>query len=338
MEKTFFGNYNDKDVYAYTLRDEISVTIVTLGATIIKLEVPSKTGALVDVVLGMTNPTDVCGAKGDYMGCMVGRCGNRIAKGKFTLEGKNYQLDCNNGQNHLHGGFDGFHKKLYDVVSCDERSLTLASHSCDGDQGYPANVDFSVKYTVCGSALTIEYFGESDGTTIFNPTNHAYFNLNGQDDGSILDNVLQINANEYLEIDETLIPVKRSTVQDTPFDFRIAKPIGRDIDQNNLQLANGGGYDHNFCLSDTHFATAFSPKTGITMDCYTDLPGVQFYSGNFLCGNVGKAKYPKRSGFCLETQCWPDAINHADYKQPVLHKGKKFYSKTQYVFGVNQTK
>ncbi len=336
MEKTFFGNYNGHDIYAYTLRDEISVTIVTLGATIIKLEVPNKSGELVDVVLGMTNPTDVCGAKGDYMGCVVGRCGNRIAKGKFTLEGKNYQLDCNNGQNHLHGGFDGFHKKVYDVVSCDEHSLTLTSHSCDDDQGYPANVDFSVKYTVCGSTLTIEYFGESDGTTIFNPTNHAYFNLNGQDDGNILDNILQLNANEYLEIDETSIPIKKSSVQDTPFDFRTAKAIGKDINLTNIQLTNGGGYDHNFCLNDSHFARAFSTKTGITMDCYTDLPGVQFYSGNFLCGNVGKAKYPKRSGFCLETQFWPDAINHPDYKQPILHKGEKFYSKTQYVFGVDK--
>lgn len=332
ITKTFFDNYNGQVVYAFTLTDGISVTILTLGATIIQLKVPDKNGSLVDVALGMTTARDVVGAKGDYMGCVVGRCGNRIAKGKFTLEGTHYTLDCNNGPNHLHGGFDGFHKKVYNA-NVDGNSLVLTATSDDGDQGYPAKVDFCVKYTVVGTTLTMEYFAESDGTTLFNPTNHTYFNLNGQDDGSILDNVLQIFADTYLEIDNTSIPQKQVLVQGTPFDFRAPKAIGLDIDKAHPQLANGSGYDHNFCLTQSHFAHAFSTKTGIAMDCYTDMPGVQFYSGNFLANQLGKAHYPKRSGFCLETQFWPDAINHDDFVQPILKKGEKFYSKTQYIFG-----
>ena len=335
VTKTLFDNYNGQDIYAYTLTEEISVTILTLGATVIQLKVPNKCGKLVDVALGMTNAADVCGAKGDYMGCVVGRCGNRIAKGKFTLEGKNYTLDCNNGANHLHGGFDGFHKKVYQA-EVDGNSLILSSTSDEGDQGYPHKVDFSVKYTVVDSTLTIQYFGKSNGTTIFNPTNHTYFNLNGHDNGSILDNVLQIFADTYLEIDDTLIPQGEASVVGTPFDFRMPKTIGRDIEQPHVQLVNGGGYDHNFCLKGNHASHAYSTKTGITMDCYTDMPGVQFYSGNFLGGQTGKATYPKRSGFCLETQFWPDAINHLDYKQPILREGETFQSQTQYIFGTKK--
>lgn len=335
VTKTLFDNYNGQDIYAYTLTDKISVTILTLGATVIQLKVPDKCGKLVDVALGMTNAADVCGAKGDYMGCVVGRCGNRIAKGKFTLEGKNYTLDCNNGANHLHGGFDGFHKKVYQA-EVDGNSLVLSTTSDDGDQGYPCQVTLSVKYTVVGSTLTIQYFGKSNGTTILNPTNHTYFNLNGQDDGSILDNVLQIFADSYLEIDNTLIPQNEANVAGTPFDFRTPKAIGRDIDTVHTQLENGGGYDHNFCLKGNHASHAYSTKTGITMDCYTDMPGVQFYSGNFLGGQTGKATYPKRSGFCLETQFWPDAINHPQYKQPILKQEENFHSQTQYVFAIKR--
>ncbi len=335
VTKNLFDVYNGQEIYAYTLTDGISVTILTLGATVIKLQAPDKNGNLVDVALGMTNAVDVVGAKGDYMGCVVGRCGNRIAKGRFTLNGKNYQLDCNNGQNHLHGGVDGFHKKTYDA-KVEGQSLILTSTSCDGDQNYPARVDFCVKYTVVGNTLTIEYFGESDGLTLFNPTNHTYFNLNGESDGSILDNVLQIFAESYLEIDQTLIPTRQSPVANTPFDFRQPKQIGKDIESHHQQLLFGSGYDHNFCLHQSHCAHAYSQKTGIAMDCYTDLPGVQFYSGNFLAGNAGKSAYPKRSGFCLETQFWPDAINQENFRKPILNKGEKFYSKTQYVFSVKK--
>ena len=335
ITKKFFDNYNGQDVYAYTLSDKISVTILTLGATVVQLCAPDKNGNLVDVALGMTNAIDVVGPKGDYMGCVVGRCGNRIAKGKFTLQNQTYTLACNNGQNHLHGGVDGFHKKVYNA-QVEQNSLILTATSEHLDQGYPCKVDYSVKYTVSGGALCIEYFAESDGTTLFNPTNHTYFNLNGHDDGSILDNVLQIFADSYLEIDDTLIPQQQSAVQGTPFDFRTPKAIGQDINKAHSQLQNGGGYDHNFCLSGNHAAYAYSQKTGIEMHCYTDLPGVQFYSGNFLAGQTGKATYPKRSGFCLETQFWPDAINHDGYQKPILKKGEKFYSKTQYVFGIKK--
>ena len=332
ITKKLFGNYNGQEIYAYTLSDGISVTISQLGATVIELLAPDKNGNMVDVALGMTNPQDTVSPKGDYMGCVVGRCGNRIAKGKFTLDGVSYTLDCNNGPNHLHGGFDGFHKKVYDVT-VGENYITMHATSNHLDQGYPHQVDYCVKYTVVGKTLCIQYFGESDGTTLFNPTNHTYFNLNGQQDGSILDNVLQIFADTYLEIDQTLIPQAQANVAGTPFDFRTPKAIGQDIDADHIQLQNGGGYDHNFCLNGSHCAHAYSIKTGITLDCYTDMPGVQFYSGNFLCGNLGKAIYPKRSGFCLETQFWPDAINHDNYQKPILKKGGKFQSQTKYVFG-----
>ena len=332
ITKKLFGNYNGQEIYAYTLSDGISVTISQLGATVIELLAPDKNGNMVDVALGMTNPQDTVSPKGDYMGCVVGRCGNRIAKGKFTLDGVDYTLDCNNGQNHLHGGFDGFHKKVYDVT-VGENCITMYATSKHLDQGYPHQVDYCVKYTVVGKTLCIQYFGESDGTTLFNPTNHTYFNLNGQHDGSILDNVLQIFADTYLEIDQTLLPQAQANVAGTPFDFRTPKAIGQDIDTDHIQLQNGSGYDHNFCLNGNHCAHAYSIKTGITLDCYTDMPGVQFYSGNFLCGNLGKAIYPKRSGFCLETQFWPDAINHDNFRNPILKKGEKFYSQTKYVFG-----
>ncbi len=335
ITKFLFDNYNGKKIHAYTLKDKISVTVLTLGATIIKLEVPDKNGNMVDVALGMKNADDVI-TKGDYMGAVVGRCGNRIANGKFTLDGKEYVLDLNDGgKAHLHGGFDGFNKKVYDAT-VEGNSLLLTMTSPDGDQGYGGEVTLTVKYTVEGATLNIEYFATTDSATVINPTNHVYFNLNGESDGSILDNVLQLNADCYLAVNSCLIPTHKVAVAGTPFDFTSPKAIGQDIAKEDEQLKTGGGYDHNFCLTDSHFATAYSPKTGIVMDCYTDLCGVQFYSGNFLVGNVGKSAYPYRSGFCLETQLWPDAINHPDYEQPVLRKGEQLYTKTQYVFSVKK--
>ena len=174
ITKKLFGNYNGQEIYAYTLSDGISVTISQLGATVIELLAPDKNGNMVDVALGMTNSQDTVSPKGDYMGCVVGRCGNRIAKGKFTLDGVDYTLDCNNGPNHLHGGFDGFHKKVYDVT-VGENCITMHATSKHLDQGYPHQVDYCVKYSVVGKTLCIQYFGESDGTTLFNPTNLLQF-------------------------------------------------------------------------------------------------------------------------------------------------------------------
>lgn len=336
IAKKLFEVYNGQELYAYTLTDNISVTILTLGATVLSMRVPDKTGAKVDVALGMTDANSLL-TNGAYMGAVVGRCANRIAGGTFTLNGKRYHITQNNGANSLHGGAHGFNTKVFEVAELNElaNSITLRAKLTDGEDGYPANIVMLVKYTVSGSSLVIDYYAESDGDTICNPTNHAYFNLNGESDGNVLDNVLYINAASFLPVDNNLIPTERVSVQGTPFDFRVAKPIGRDIAEQHNQLQIAGGYDHNFCLDSEHAATVCSTKSGVQLDVYTDMPGVQLYTGNFLA-TKGKSVYGKRSGFCLETQCYPNAINRDDCAQPVLKKGEKFHSQTKYVFSVKK--
>ena len=336
IKKEFSEHYNGQDIYTYTICGDIEVEISTLGATLLSLRTQDRSGNMVDILLNFPEVKDR-GSGCGYMGCAIGRNGNRIGNGGFSLEGKTYSLAQNDGgKAHLHGGPLGFHQKNFDAQVQGD-SLLMTCFSPDGEEGYPANLMFTVKYAVTGTTLVIEYFAQSDGTTIINPTNHAYFNLSGEKDGSILDNILQINADRYLPTDKQLIPTgEEICVEGTPFDFRQPKPIGKDIGCADMQLATAGGYDHNFCLTDTHFAVAYSEKTGIQMDCYTDRPGVQFYSGNFLNGSVGKSPYPKNAGFCLETQLWPDCINKPQWQSPVLRKDEKFYSKTEYCFSVKR--
>lgn len=325
-----FDVYRGEQIYKYTLTDKISVEVVTLGATLLAIRVPNSAHTQTDVLLGLTNSADIAASQA-YMGSVVGRCANRIAYGKFTLDGKQYQLAQNNGKNHLHGGVVGFNQKVY-KAQVQGDSLVLSCESPDGEENYPSNLNFTVQYTVKGSTLIIDYFAETDGKTLFNPTNHAYFNLDGGAD--IYGNVLQIFADAYLPIDGNLIPTGEiRPVLGTAFDFSEPKEIGKDIGAADEQLLTAGGYDHNFCLSGEHAARAYSPKTGIVMDCFTDRPGVQFYTGNFL-NERGKATYNRRAGFCLETQCYPDAINHPDWLQPIVEKGKKFHSQTRYEFSV----
>ena len=339
ITKKLFETYNGAQIYAYTLSDSIEVTVLTLGCTVMSLRVPDKRGALVDVALGMTDTKSLLG-NGAYMGAVVGRCANRIARGEFTLNGNKYRVTQNDGLNSLHGGANGFNTKIFDVIEVDEsaNSLTLRAELLDGEDGYPADVAMSVKYTVSGKSLTIDYYATSSGDTLCNPTNHAYFNLNGEQDGSVLDNVLYINADSYLPIDKHFIPTERATVYGTPFDFRVAKPIGKDIATDNEQLTIANGYDHCFCLNGEHVARAYSVKTGIQMDVYTDMQGMQLYTGNFLAGEKGKSVYNKHSGFCLETQFYPNAINRSDCAKPILKKGESFHSQTRYVFSVAQLK
>lgn len=336
IKKEYFEKYKGQDVYNFTLKDEIEVKISTLGGTILSILVPDKNGKKVDVALGVIGTDNMVNS--GYMGVVVGRCGNRIKDGIFSLNGKTYQLNKNeNGISHLHGGIEGFDKKIFDYKT-ENNTLTLSYFSPDMEEGYPANLNFTVKYTVYKSDLIIEYFGESDGTTLFNPTNHTYFNLNGENDGSILDNVMQINADKYLLITNNYLTTGEiNSVINTPFDFTKPKEIGKDIDLNNKQIRlAGGGYDHNFCITDSHFATVYSNKTGVQMDCYTDLHGVQFYSGNLIECVKGKSTYKKYAGFCLESQFYPNAINHPNFKPPILNKGDKFYSKTEYRFSIKK--
>lgn len=331
INKSIFDNYNGQEIYKYTLSDDkLQADVITFGATVTALRV--NTGdKWVDVALGFKSVTDQI-TKGDYMGAVAGRCANRIEDGKFTLNGVQYQLATNNGTNHLHGGMEGFDKKIYSD-STEEGKLLLRYYSKDGDQGYCGNVDFTVIYSVEDGALNIEYRAVSDKDTLFNVTNHLYFNLNGESDGSILDNMLLINADSYTPDKPNLIPTgELASVTGTPFDFTVFKAIGQDINADDEQLKIAGGFDHNFCLNSNHAATAYSVKTGIVMDVYTDLPGVQFYSGNFLSGNVGKSCYKRNSGFCLETQKYPNAINQPNFPSVVLKAGEKFVSKTSYKF------
>ena len=333
INKSIFDNYNGQEIYKYTLSDNrLQADIITFGATVTALRV--NTGKnWVDVALGFESVEDQI-KKGDYMGAVAGRCANRIEDGRFTLNGKQYTLDVNNGTNHLHGGFKGFDKQIYQD-STEEGKLMLRYYSKDGDQGYCGNVDFCVTYSVEYGALNIEYRAVSDQDTLFNVTNHLYFNLNGQEDGSILDNMLMLNADSYTPDKPNLIPTGEiASVDGTPFDFTVFKAIGQDIGADNEQLKIAGGYDHNFCLNSRHAGTAYSVKTGIVMDVYTDRPGIQFYSGNFLSGNVGKSCYKRNSGFCLETQCYPNAVNQAGFPSPVLKAGEKFVSRTSYKFSL----
>lgn len=332
-----FDTYNGQPVHEITIATAaISVTISDLGATVRDIVVADKNGASTHVALAVNDAATMVGNSG-YMGSVVGRCGNRIGDGGFTLNGKRYDLYRNDGQAHLHGGKNGFNKKVFSVEQLTETSVTLACHSEDGEENYPGNLDMKVRYTVDDGSLSIEYFAKCDADTIFSPTNHAYFNLNGDGNGTVDNLEMQIFAEGFVSVDKNLLPTGIRLVKDgDPFDFRRPKAIGKDIGADDEQLRLAGGYDHNFCLGlgGSHACKVYSPLTGIVMDVYTDRPGVQFYSGNFLDNLHGRHIYNRRSGFCLETQGYPNAANVGLFPSAVLKKDAEFYSKTTYAFSV----
>lgn len=333
-----------KAVKLFTLKNKsgASVSITNYGGRVISLLVPDKNNKLTDVVLGY----DSIGAyrkKGEpFFGALIGRYGNRIAKGTFTLDGKTYNLQLNDGPNTLHGGTDGFFSKVWDATQVDAQKLELSYISKDGEAGYPGTLNVKVVYTLKDdNALQIDYTATTDKATVVNLTNHAYFNLNGEGDSTILNHELMIDANAYTPVDSTLIPTGKLTpVAGTAFDFNKAKAIGKSIDENDQQLKYGKGYDHNFALTHhdgkTPVAKVTSPVTGITLEVYTVEPGLQFYSGNFLTGadhdGKGGKAYPHRSAFCLETQHFPDAPNHANFASTVLKPGETYQTSTTYKF------
>lgn len=269
-----------------------------------------------------------------YHGATVGRYANRIAKGKFTLDGKDYQLPINNAPNHLHGGPQGFHTKVWQVVRTKEAAIHFSLFSQDGEEGYPGNLTVTVSYTLSEEdELIIEYTAKTDAATPFNITNHAFFNLNGE--GNILQHHLQINADAYTPVDETLIPTNREKVDGTAFDFREAKEIGRDIDKDENQIRLGTGYDHNFVLNKTDgdlsfAAKAVGDKSGIIMEVFSTEPGLQLFSGNFEVVKGDASTY--RNTFCLETQHFPDSPNQAHFPNTILQPDERFASKTVYKF------
>lgn len=330
------------DLYILKNKSNTTVAITNFGGRLVSLLVPDKNGKLTDVILGHDDLKGYEQKKNEnYYGAIIGRYGNRIAKGKFTLEGKSYQLDLNNGANTLHGGFNGFFSRVFDAKKISDQQLELSYVSKSGEGGYPGNLTVKVIYTLTDdNSLKIEYTATTDETTVVNLTNHAYFNLNGAGTKTITDDSLRIDADTFLPVDTTLIPTgKLQPVKGTPFDFTKFKTIGADIDKSYDQLKNGKGFDHNFVLNkhdiNTSIATLKSPETGIIMDVYTTEPGLQFYSGNFPTGindGKGKAVYPHRSALCLETQHFPDSPNQPSFPSTVLKPREVYHTITIYKF------
>ena len=340
MIKKVFDVYEGEEVLIYTVKSEyLEADILTFGATVHALRVKDKRGGFTDVALGYTKVSDHYD-KGGYLGAIVGRVGNRIDKGRFSLNGKVYQVGINDGNNSLHGGIKGFDKKNWTVEYADERKIILSTFSPDGEEGYPAGLIVRVTYEITAEkGLKISYEGVADGDTVVSLTNHTYFNLNGEGKGDILSHKLFIQADEITPVDGELIPHGDfMKVENTPFDFRTPKLIGRDIEKDDPQLKNCGGYDVNFVLSGKGFrkvAEAEGNESGIKMSVYTDREGVQFYSGNVLNGERGKTSaHKKRGAFCLETQSFPNAVNCPEYPSVALKKGEKYKTTTEYRFSL----
>jgi aldose 1-epimerase len=350
MEKQDFGKVSDgksAELYTLTNKHGMEVAITNFGATVVGIKVPDKTGKSADVTLGHTNAGEYQSGKG-YLGATVGRYGNRIAHGKFSLDGKEYTLPKNDGENSLHGGTVGFNGHMWaarDVSTAAGEAVLMTYVSKDGEEGYPGNLTITVIFSVpaAENALKIEYSAATDKDTVLNPTNHSYFNLAGQGNGDILKNEMTIHASRFTPVDSTLIPTgELKKVAGTPFDFTKATAVGARIEHNDEQLKFGKGYDHNWVLDKKAGSTApslavevYEPTSGRMMSVYTTEPGVQFYTGNFLDGSVtgkdGKA-YDHRSALCLETQHFPDSPNHPDFPTTELKPGQKFHSTTIYKF------
>jgi aldose 1-epimerase len=342
---TLFGTTADgHPVQAYTLTSTTgpSATIITYGGTITRLLMPDRNGALGDVTLGFDNLKQY-ETESPYFGALVGRVCNRIAKGAFSLNGKTYKLAINNGPNSLHGGLKGYDKRIWSAeprMTPEGPSLTLTLTDPDGTEGYPATVNVTVVYTLVQNTLRIDYTAKTDKPTPINLTNHAYFNLRDGGKSDILSHILELNADHYTPVDETLIPTGHiSPVKNTPIDFTTPKPIGKDL------LAMGGtpvGYDHNVVLNSqdrslNRAATVIEPITGRQLDVYTTEPGMQFYTGNFLNGaTTGRdgAIYKQYHAFCLETQHFPDSIHHPPFPTTILEPHQTYRHITEFRFSI----
>lgn len=312
----------------------LSATFTSYGARLVSLHAPDASGATANVVLGY-DTLDLYIADQTYLGAVVGRYGNRIAKGRFTLDGKEYQLPQNNDGNSLHGGAIGFDQRVWAAVPLAD-GVEFSLTSPDGDQGYPGTLAVTVRYTLSISALRIDYTARTDAPTIVNLTNHTYFNLAGS--GLILDHEITLPASAYTPVTEALIPTgELAPVEGTPFDLRRATTIGTHIDDDNVQLQRAGGYDHNWVFGAPGemklAATLRDPASGRTMSVETTEPGIQFYSGNFVNAARTSGKYQKRAGLCLETQHYPDSPNQPAFPSTVLRPGDTMRSTTIFSFG-----
>ncbi|MCM2370101.1 aldose epimerase family protein [Aporhodopirellula aestuarii] len=333
------------DVYTLQNQDGLVVKVTNYGAIIMSILTRDRDGNLSDVTLGHRTPSEyIEAAEKPYFGAVVGRYGNRIAKGSFTLDGETHTLATNNGENHLHGGLTGFDKVVWTVKSATKQSIELTYVSHDQEEGYPGRLNLSVTYTLNDqNQLVIDYRGTTDKATHVNLTQHTYFNLAGEGNGTILDHEVMLNADYFTPVDAGSIPTgELRRVTETPFDFTSPKAIGRDINAENEQLSLGNGYDHNWVLNKGVIpdelalaAVVYDPATGRVLTVSTTEPGVQFYTGNFLSGNLtgksGKA-YVRRGGFCLETQHFPDSPNQPEFPSTILRPGEVYRSQTVFAF------
>ncbi len=348
ISKERFGVFRGQEVSLYTLKSEsgIDARITDFGAIVVSLTAPDRKGRMRNVVLGYDTLKEYV-ADDSYFGCVAGRYANRIANGRFSLEGATYQLATNNGPNHLHGGVAGFNKKVWTSEAFEAKGgvgVKLDYLSPDGEEGYPGNLKVSVSYLLTSKgALEVSYEAFSDKPTVVNLTHHGYFNLAGAGRGDILGHDVMIAANRYTPVDENLIPTgELADVKGTPLDFREAKPVSRDIGANHPQIERGAGFDHNFVLRTRKAlrprlaARVSEPLSGRVMEVLTTEPGLQFYTGNFLPKGGKPARdeetYHYRDGFCLEAQYFPDSPNKPDFPSAVLLPGEKYRQRTIYRF------
>ena len=335
------------DLFVLKNRNNMQAFITNYGGRLVSLLVPDKDNKLVDVSVGFDSVLQYQSSTEPYFGATIGRYGNRIAKGKFTLDGKQYVLATNNGPNTLHGGKKGFQYVVWDAKQIGDSILELSYLSKDMEEGYPGNLQVKVLYHLTDhNELKIDYVATTDKKTVVNLTNHAFFNLNGQGSGTVNNHILFINADNFTPVDSTLIPTgKIEPVANTPFDFRTPTAIGKNVDVTDVQLKNGNGYDHNFVLNANtknglnHAATVTADKTNIVMDVYTQEPGLQFYGGNFMQSKnsmKGGGKDDFRTAFCLETQHYPDSPNQPGFPSTILEPGKTYKSSSVYRFSVKK--
>lgn len=330
-----------------TNKNGSEITILNYGAKIVSIMVPDKNGKLTDVVTGHQSIDDYLTSEEPYFGAVCGRYGNRIAKGRFSLDGIVYdKLAINNGPNSLHGGIKGFNAVVWDMKQTDNQTVALTYSSADGEEGFPGKLDTTITYRLTDdNEVVISYHAVTDKPTVLNLTNHSYFNLSGAGDPSIADHLLTINADYYLPTDNTAIPYgPKEHVDGTPMDFRQPHEVGERINDDFEPLLFGKGYDHTYILNKTENELSFcarciSPKTGIIMDTYTTEPGVQLYTGNWMTGNLkGKngQRYPEKAALCLETQHFPDSPNKPEYPSTTLRPGEVFESQTVYSFSIEE--
>ena len=344
VTRAAFGTASGQPVELFTLRNAngIDIKATNYGGIITSIVTPDRSGRPGDIVLGF-DTLDAYLKDPPYFGAVVGRYGNRIAKGRFTLDGKTYTLAVNNGPNHLHGGLKGFDKVVWSAAPLAGKiGVVFSRRSPDGEEGYPGNLDVRITYELTErNELVIDYHATTDKATPVNVTQHSYFNLAGA--GDILGHQLMIEAERYTPVDSTLIPTgELAPVQGTPFDFRTPTAIGARIGQSDEQLKNGGGYDHNWVLSRKGpgrqvAARVTDPKSGRTLEVSTTEPGLQFYTGNFLDGTLtgkGGWVYQRRNAFCLETQHFPDSPNQPKFPSTILRPGASYDSQTMFRFGV----